>query len=233
MKKIAVVGSSGFVGKALFDISKELDISIISITKENFSKYSSESFDVLIHAAMPSGKYWAKINPFEDFTRTVGLTAELIYNWNYEKFVLISTISAKNYLIGHPYAIHKRLSEILASSKNSLIVRLGTLYGNNMKKGPLYDLLNNKQLFVDLQSQYNFIDVEFCAKWIFNNLDKKGIIELGASDTLSLLDIAKKLQLDPHYTGEVEIISTEKIEKDMPNTNEIWEFLTKYTKLTQ
>ena len=67
MKKIGIIGSSGFVGKALVISSKELDIPIISITKENFKKYALETFDILIHAAMPSGKYWAKNNPFEDY----------------------------------------------------------------------------------------------------------------------------------------------------------------------
>lgn len=230
MKKIGIIGSSGFVGKALVISSKELDIPIISITKENFKKYALETFDILIHAAMPSGKYWAKNNPFEDFKKTVDVTAEVVYNWKYKKIILISTVSAKDYLTGHPYAVNKRIAELLVSSKNSLIVRLGSLYGNDMEKGPLYDLLHNKQLFVDIKSQYNFINVEFCASWIFNNLDKNGIIELGASNTLSLVEIAKKLQLNPKYDGEVETIVTEKMENSLPSTNEIWKFLEKYKK---
>ena len=94
-----------------------------------------------------------------------------------------------------------------------------------MNKGALYDLLNSNKIFVNINSEYDFISTNFCAKWILKNLDRKGIVELGASDTLSLMDIANKLNLKPEYEGKKIIIHSDRIEENMPNVKEVWSFI--------
>ena len=65
------------------------------------------------------------------------------------------------------------------------------------------------------------------------NLDRKGIVELGASDTLSLMDIANKLNLKPEYEGKKIIIHSDRIEENMPNVKEVWSFIDEQMRKTK
>ncbi len=156
------------------------------------------------------------------------MTGDITYNWNYEKLVQISTISAEDYANHHPYAINKQSAEIISSYKNSLIVRLGALYGEGLNKGPLYDLLNSKQLFVDVKSQYNYISTDFVSEWIFQNFDRSDIVELVEYDTISLLDVAKNLHLKVNSSARFEKIFSSKIEPGMPSAKDVLHFAKNY-----
>jgi hypothetical protein len=225
---IGIIGSNGFLGKSLCRISKNYEYEIAEITKDTYEFYKSKKFDVLINAATPSKKFWAFQNPYLDFQKTVCLTADITYNWNYEKLIQISTMSAEDYVINHPYAINKKSAEIISAYKNSLIVRLGALYGEGLNKGSLYDLLNSKQLFVDIKSQYNYIGTDFVSHWIFQNFDRSGMVELGACDTISLEDIALNLNLTVNSSGRFEKIFSSQIEPGMPSATDVLHFAKNY-----
>jgi len=228
LKKIGIIGSNGFLGKTLCKISKNYEYEIIEITKTDYEYQKSKKFDVLINAATPSKKFWAFENPYDDFQKTVCLTADITYNWNYEKLVQISSVSVEDYKNHHPYSINKKSAEIISSYKNALIVRLGALYGEGLTKGPLFDLLNSKQLFVDVKSEYNYISIDFVSEWIFQNIDRFGLIEIGSYDTISLLDIAKNLHLEVNSSGRFEKIFSSKVEPDMPSAKDVLHFAKNY-----
>ena len=174
-------------------------------------------------------KFWANNNPYTDFKKTVELTADLVYNWNYEKFIQISTISTENPK-NSPYGINKKAAELISNYKKSLIVRLGTIYGVGLQKGPLYDLLAGNKLYVDIKSRYDFIDVDFCAKWIFKNLHQEDVVSLGANDTTSLQEISEKLNIKPIYQGEEDFIFSENTESGMPSSKEVYSFIESHYK---
>lgn len=228
MKRIGIIGSNGFLGKTLCKISKNYDYEIIEITKTDYEHQKSKNFDILINTATSSKKFWAYENPHLDFQKTVSLTADIAYNWKYEKLIQISTISAADHHLHHPYAINKKSAEIISSYKNALIVRLGALYGEGLTKGPLFDLLNSKQLFVDVKSEYNYISTDFVSEWIFQNIDRFGLIELGSYDTISLLNIAKNLHLEVNSSGRFEKIFSSKVEPDMPSAKDVLHFAKNY-----
>lgn len=222
------MGYNGFFGKALTRNAKKKDFEVVEITKNNYSDLKSYTYDYLINCATPSAKYWASKNPFLDFKKTVELTADLVYNWNYLKLIQISTMSVNDISDNHPYGINKKAAEIISFYKNSLVVRLGSLYGEGLKKGPLFDLLNHKRVYVDIKSKYNLIDIDFCANWILNNLNRNGIVQLGATDTISLSEITERLGLEVKYEGDTETIFSKEIEKEMPSTKEVWNFIFNY-----
>lgn len=231
MKKIGIVGSEGFFGKTLVKISNEFNFKIIKIIRENFVEYKNDRFDILINCAMPSKKYLASKNPLLDFQESVGLTANLVYSWNFDKFIQISSISVNEIKNKHPYGINKKAAEIIASSTKSIIVRLGTIYGEGLNKGALYDLLNSNKLYVDISSEYDFISIDFVSRWIFSNMDREGIVELGAKDTTSLSEIASALGLKIESGDRFEQIFSSKIEKDMPSSKEVLQFAKNYQNL--
>jgi len=228
--KIGIVGANGFVGGALCRSAIKKNCDFIQVTRQNFQENKSEEFDILINSAMPSKRYWASSHPLEDFDASVRLTAELIYEWKYKKFIQISSIEANYNHI--PYAVNKRSAEIIVSLiKSSLIVRLCALYGKGLNKGALYDLIHNNPLYVDIDSVYNYLDTDWCADWIMNNLDKIGLIEIGAKDTITLKEIADKFGIKPNCQGErKEIVFTEKIPENMPSAYEVLNFVEKQIK---
>lgn len=220
--------AKGFVGGALCKSAKKFNHDIIEITRENYSISKSNKYDFLINSACPSKKFWSLNNPYEDFKQTVDLTVDLVYNWKHDKFIQISTMSANDITDHHPYGVNKKSAEIITFFNDPLIIRLGSLYGKEIKKGPLYDLLDKSKLYVDINSEYNFIDVNFCSDWIIENLHRKGIVQLGAIDSISLLDIAKKFGFDVTYEGKKECIFSKEVEGGMPSAGKILDFISNY-----
>lgn len=230
MTQIGIVGAKGFLGRALCKVAKNYNFQTVEITRQNYDKYKQEKFDILINSATPSRKYWALQNPFLDFHATVMLTADLTYNWNYEKLIQISSMSVNDDNSKHPYTINKKAAEIITSYKDHLIVRLSNLYGDGLSKGPLFDLLNSNKIYVDIKSEYSFISTDFVAKWIFDNLNKEGSVQLGARDTISLLEISKILGLETEWEGKIERIYSVDVEEGMPHANEVLKFANQYVK---
>ncbi len=226
--KVGIVGAKGFVGSALCRNAHKNN-EVIQINKNNYEEEKSKTYDILINSAMPSTKYWASTNPFDDFKKTVELTADLTYNWKYEKIIQISTISVEK--LDTPYAINKKAAEDILNFKNSLIVRLGTLYGIGLKKGPLFDLLNKNKVYTDKKSQFDFIDVDYCAKWIIENQDREGVVTLGAKDTTSLEEIANRFNIKGEFEGSINKIFSENAKNDMPSSKEVLSFIENIQKL--
>jgi nucleoside-diphosphate-sugar epimerase len=204
---IGVIGCEGFVGASLCRYISTTDNDLVKIHRNNFDDSQEIKFDVLINAATPSKKYWALNNPLDDFQATVGLTAEVVYNWQYDKLIQISTISAQCQL-DHPYGINKYLAEqlVLTHNDNNLIIRLGNLFGEGLKKGIVYDIINNNTLFVSGNSRYTFIDVDKAAKIIYEKLGSKGIEGVSSRNSISLKEIVSELHLNREFGDRVEIL---------------------------
>ena len=221
----AVIGSGGYVGSALFEaLLPSSKHSLIGVTRENYSEMKKERFDVLINCAMPSGRFWAKNNPEKDFEETVKKTADLLYGWNFKKFVQISTVSARCQL-DTVYGRHKAAAEELCNFGDNLVVRLGALYGGDMKKGVLVDMLEGKKVYVDGASRYSFVSVEVAAKWIAANLDRSGIIEFGGKNAIALQDVAKHLGKQVEFEGDLNHQDIESPEEDFPEAGDVLAFL--------
>ena len=158
------------------------------------------------------------------------MTADIVYNWKYEKLIQISSESAADYKQHHPYSIKKKSAEIISSYKNHLIIRLGALYGEGLVKGALYDLLNSNLVYADSKSEFNYISTDFISNWIFQNLDKNGLVELGACDTISLIEIANQLDLNINASGKLIKIFSSGIQPNMPSAKNVLEFAKNYQK---
>jgi nucleoside-diphosphate-sugar epimerase len=225
MSSIAVIGSNGYVGSAVYkEFLGSSKHSVTSVTRENYLAMKEQSFDIIINCAMPSARFWAKNYPKEDFIETVKKTADLLYGWQFKKFVQISTVSARCQL-DTVYGRHKAAAEKLCNFGDNLIIRLGAIYGENMKKGVLVDMLEGKKVFVDGASRYSFISVLFCASWIATNLDRQGIVELGGKNAIALEDVAKHIGADIEFEGTVNHQDIENPEEDLPEAAEVLSFL--------
>lgn len=223
---IGVIGCDGFVGSALCRTISKTQHKLIKINRENFNDFVDTTFDILINSATPSKKYWALNNPLKDFHATVGLTADIVYNWHYDKLIHISTVSAKCQL-DHPYGIHKYLAEqlVLHNNPHNLVIRLGNLFGQGLTKGIIYDMLHGNPLFVSSNSRYTFIDVDMAANIIFSKREKNGIEDVCSHDTISLQEIADKFDLNIAFGDRYDCLP-EPDSEEGPDVRDVFKYIT-------
>jgi dTDP-4-dehydrorhamnose reductase len=227
MATIAVIGSKGYVGTALYnELLKSSQNSIVGVGRQNYAAMKEQAFDIIINCAMPSGRFWAKNHPEEDFVETVKKTADLINGWKFKKFIQISTVSARCQQ-DTVYGKNKAEAEKLVGNANNLIVRLGALYSENMVKGVLVDMLKGTKVFVDGDSRYSFISLPFVANWIASNLQRKGIVELGGKNAIALKDVAKHVGAKVEFEGDLNHQDIEGQEPGLPEASDVLVFMDK------
>lgn len=145
-----LVGYTGFVGSNISDEHH--------FTKCFNSKNISEAFglnpNLLVYCGIPAQKFIANSNPDEDFNIILN-AIENIKKINPKKIVLISTIDVYNNPINvdeendfvvskDAYGKNRKFLEdwVINNIQDYHIIRLPGLYGKNLKKNFIYDLIN-------------------------------------------------------------------------------------------
>jgi len=154
---------------------------------------------------MPSRRFWAKQNPDLDHEETVIKTKNIISDFKFKKIIHISSVSARCQP-NTVYGKNKKISEeLIQKTNNYLIVRLAAMYGEELAKGVLIDMINNSKVFINGKSKYSFTDVSWNAKWIVDNLNsKEKLVEIGATDYLELSHLAKLIHSISEFNGEID-----------------------------
>lgn len=233
---IFIIGSSGFLGKTLYNYLKKFFI-VKSINKSNLSKFKKRKCDILINANGNSKKYLSEKNFAKDFNLNVNSTVNFLTKLNYDKYIHISTIevynntSAKNKtfektkirpLYLSKYGFNKYLSELIVQKIASrwLILRLTGMVGEYMKKNPVFDMLNDQKLFVNLSSKFMFINTIEVSKIIHKlilKFEKNQIINIGPKNNIMLEYIANRLKYKTTIRNKLEKINinvnTSKLQK--------------------
>jgi nucleoside-diphosphate-sugar epimerase len=222
-----VVGAKGYVGSALAASFRKLpSCTVVEVTRENYGAMQAREYDVLVNAAMPSARFWAKNNPREDFTETVQKTADLVYGWRFKKFVQISSVSARCQL-DTVYGRHKAAAEAICNFGDNLVVRFGALYSEELKKGVLMDMLQGKKVFVDGRSRYCFTPLSFAADWVARNLGRTGIVEVGARNAIALEEVAWHIGAKVEFEGVLDHQEIVNPAPDFPEAREVLAFMEK------
>jgi nucleoside-diphosphate-sugar epimerase len=221
---IALFGSKGFVGSEILKSLKNLNYEVYEITRENFESSLGKEFDYVINAACPGARFRAENNPLFDFKECVEKTARIFYEIKFKKFIQISSIAARC----QPDTVYGRnrlAAESIVNDGNSLIVRLGPMYGPTLKKGVLMDMLEGSKVYASKESRYAFAPLDFNSGWIAKNLDRKGVWEVGAKNSIVLGDLADKLELNVEFQGVRDDLEIKTIEKDYPDVDLVMDFM--------
>ncbi len=145
-----LVGYTGFVGSNINGNH--------SFTKCFNSKNIEEAFglnpDLLVYSGVPAQKFMANANPKEDFNIILN-AIENIKKINPKELVLISTIDVYDNPVNvneddeftiskEAYGKNRKYLEdwVINNIANYHIIRLPGLYGNNLKKNFIYDVIN-------------------------------------------------------------------------------------------
>tara|TARA_Y100000310_G_scaffold342995_1_gene448647 strand:+ start:11032 stop:12612 length:1581 start_codon:yes stop_codon:yes gene_type:complete len=149
-----LIGYTGFVGG---NILQQAGFDMF-YNSSNIEDIKGKSFDLLVSAGTPALVWIANKKPEEDLEAINKLISSL-QHVKAKKFVLISTIhvypspvgvdedSAIDIVHQQPYGKHRLLLENFVSKHfDATIVRLPHIFGEGIKKGPIYDLLTNNQV---------------------------------------------------------------------------------------
>lgn len=209
MKTLAVIGGNGMLGS---DLVKYLgsQFLITSIIKENYLQFVGKKFDILVNANGNSKRFWAIKNPLEDFIISTISVYKSIFDFRYSTYIYISS---SDVYVNHEnsastfenqiqdssklssYGLHKYLSESIIKNhcKSYIILRASMLLGKNLKKGPIYDIINKNPLFIAKTSRLQMISTREVANVINFMLDKRiknDIFNLGGKGVVDF----KKIQ---------------------------------------
>lgn len=203
--RVALIGAQGFVGSSIAAACVEAsEVDLVPVSRTNYETAISDGhYDVLINAAMPSRRFWARQNIDQDFVETVEKTSRLMNDWSWDKFVQVSSISARSQL-DMVYGRHKAAAEKLCEFGSNLVLRLGPMYGESLDKGVLIDLLNNGPVFVARESRYCFAPVDWVGAWITRHLDLQGVMDLGGREAITLGEVADGVGSRSTFEGEID-----------------------------
>ena len=193
------------------DLVKYLNqsFSVTSISKENYSQFINHSFDVLVNANGNSKRFWANTNPLDDFIASTVSVYKSLFDFKFNAYVYISS---SDVYVDHSssastsedqtqdasklssYGLHKYLSERIVENhcKSYIILRASMLLGQNLKKGPIYDIIRKKSLYISEFSRLQMITTKEIANVIIFLIDKKisnDIFNLGGKGTVNFKTI--------------------------------------------
>ena len=135
---------------------------------------------------------------------------------------MISSFSCRTQLYTN-YGRFRRACELLVLTGNSLVIRLGPMFGGNRKKDMLHDILACRKVYAAAGTRYAYVDVAWAGQKIVDLLKEEriGIQEIGARNDVSLGDIAKHFNSKSLFEGIIEHQLTKKF-SDGPDANEVY-----------
>ncbi len=182
---LIVLGGTGLIGSAVCDRFNRDGHQVLAINSKNYASLVGASADILINCNGNSYRYKAAQDPRWDFDASVLSVEKSLFDFKFDRYFYISTIDvyhdvsdpARNHeaspidpQVLHPYGFHKWLAERLVERfvKEALILRLGTVIGPAVKKGPLFDLVNRQPLHMSPDSELSLIDTGTIADALFH-----------------------------------------------------------------
>jgi nucleoside-diphosphate-sugar epimerase len=216
---IGVIGANGLLGQAISHELRSNNFLIFPIGRDYVFE-NLPRLDLLINVAGNSRKYLAETNPVFDFQENTNYLYKLLStpNINIGKFIHIS--SSEVYGKMNPFETKKSegdrpspdsnygFSKLLAEqivqnfSKSWIVFRLGGLFGQGMKKGPVFDISHGSKLRLTGDSTLQLMNASNVAKKILSvsceNWENE-IYNLASPDCLTIRQIGQILNRDLHF----------------------------------
>ena len=165
----AIIGHTGFVGSNLVGRMRFNH----KYNSKTINKISGCEYDLVVCSGIPSVKWYANKHPEEDW-ENINKLIDSVRDVKCNKFILISTIDVHEKIHNnpnnikcdenhHPYGYNRYRAEIEMKKMfgdRLIIIRLPAVFGDNLKKNILYDLINdNLYGKINLCDKYQWYDV--------------------------------------------------------------------------
>lgn len=197
----ALIGYTGFVGG---NILNQHSFDFLYNSK-NIEEIQGKNFDMVACAGVSAVKWLANKEPENDLAG-ITILMENLKKISAKKFILISTVDVypktigidENFVINKdellPYGKHRRiLEEFVEKNFDSLIVRLPALFGQGLKKNPLYDLMHGNFKYINSASALQFYSLDYLWADIGKSLDNNLKIVNFVTEPLTLNEVTAKV----------------------------------------
>lgn len=242
--RVTIIGANGFVGSAFARLlASRPGVELIQVTRQNYSAQAGTPSDVVIEAACNSKKFFAEEQPQLEFAGSVTHRLQTLFDFPAAFHLHISSVDVYGgqtspattredaaidiEKISH-YGAHKLLAENLVRhhAKSWLILRLAGMVGPNLRKNPVFDILNGQPLRIHPDSRYQYMLTDEVARmaWqLFESGAAGEIFNLCGDSLISMREIARLAgrelnlsALPPDATPRILEASSEKIRGRFP-----------------
>jgi len=189
LRMIFIVGGDGFVGSAFARYCKRQGLEFAIVEPYNYRQYVGKRCDLLINANGNSKKFLARESPLEEFDLSVRSVRATLVDFPCDFYLHFSSCdvypdcsspattredSTPDPRTQSPYGFHKHLAEqcVRHAAGRWLIVRYGGFVGPNLRKNPIYDILHGGPLWLDPESELQFLHTDRAAEIVFTLVDR-------------------------------------------------------------
>lgn len=183
-----IIGGRGFVGSAISAVAEELGWQVTIAGRTESQSLAGTAFDLVVNANGNASRFRAEQDPLFDFEASLATVYRSLFDFPCDRYVFLSTVDVYNRpedreetredtpidpLALGAYGFHKRQAElsVMRTCPHYLVLRLGQMVGFGLKKGPLYDIMNNQPLWIDSQSRLPFINTTNVGYALFQLLE--------------------------------------------------------------
>ena len=149
MKNIALIGSTGSVGKEIFNqLLKIGNLHVNTFTRRNITDVLHSEYDITICAAPSSGKLKTNLE-IDNSDRDIEELCRIIKEIKTNRFILVSSQSViyeAEKLYGKVQK--KVLDSVLVHHSNHTVYLADTLYGTSLNKGFISDIITKQWSFL-------------------------------------------------------------------------------------
>jgi len=187
---IFLIGGGGFVGSSFARVLGRSGRDFAIIEKDNYPDFVGKACDVIINANGNSRKPLAATAPLEEFQLSVTTVRASLADFACKLYVHLSTcdvypdcsspeVTAERQVIDvsrqSPYGFHKYLAEqcVRHAAPDWLIIRMGGLVGPGLKKNAIFDILHGGPLWLDAESELQFMHSETLAELVLALVDRQ------------------------------------------------------------
>ncbi len=207
---IFILGGKGFVGSGIVAACEKYDLYYEVITRDNYGRFVGKQCDLFINANGNSKKFLSNKSPIIDFEASVLTVRKSLEDFKFNKYILMSSCdvysdcSSPDFTredqqidgsVQSAYGFHKYLAELCVQhvAKKWIIFRCGGFVGPGLWKNPIYDILNDKKLYMHPDSELQYIHTNdagsICLQIANNDTIKNEIINLTSRGTIKLQEV--------------------------------------------
>ena len=220
---VFILGGKGFVGSAMAREARRRGHNVQIIDLDEYSMFVGHHCDLFINADGNSKKFMADEDHNREFELSFSSVKRSLQDFPCERYLLCSTAdvytdtsdpannaetTALDICAQSNYGFHKYLAEQYVRHYHHkwMICRFGGFVGPGIVKNPIFDILNDKSLWVSPQSEMQYLNTDKAAETVFELVEKDlfgEIFNVGGSGTVKLSDVIE-------WAGKTESASTVK-----------------------
>lgn len=187
---IFLIGGRGLVGSAFARLFDATGREYALLDRESYPRYAGQRCSLLINANGNSRKPLAKEKPIEDFDASVRSVRSSLVDFRFDRYIHLSScdvypdctspaLTQEDAVLPaaaqSPYGFHKYLAEqcVQHAASDWLVFRFGGFVGPGLKKNAIFDILKGGPLWLDPQSELQFLHTDDAARLVMELADNR------------------------------------------------------------